>query len=305
MSIRYVALSVSMRRTLTVGLFGLVATGIAITLLVGSALSSAAQRKVGSPPPALRVESIRFQSTSGAELSAWFGPPDNDGPVIILSHGAGGARDHLASRAQFLRDVGYGVLIYDAQAHGESTGEHITFGYLEARDARAAVDFVAERYPESSIGFVGPSLAGASALLGTNRLPIDALVLEAVYPTLEEAVFNRVASISGRPIAGLLTHLLLVQVKPRLGFDPYKLNPIDRIPEVATPILLIAGSEDPFTTLEESQALYDAARAPKELWIVDGAAHESFYAFAKSDYETRLKDFFERNLSKPRRITTP
>jgi hypothetical protein len=39
-----------------------------------------------------------------------------------------------------LRQVGArGFLLFDFQAHGESIGCHITFGYLEGRDAAAAV----------------------------------------------------------------------------------------------------------------------------------------------------------------------
>ena len=42
------------------------------------------------------------------------------------------------------------VLLFDFQAHGESTGEHITFGYLE-RDAQAAIDFL-RRAPDEKVG---------------------------------------------------------------------------------------------------------------------------------------------------------
>lgn len=248
---------------------------------------------------------MSFDSQSGATIAGWYGPPTSDRPVVILSHGVRGARDQLADRAQFLRDAGYGVLLYDAQAHGESTGDAITFGFLESRDARAAVAFVRNDAPRSSIGFIGPSLAGASALLGTQPLDVDALVLEAVYPTLESAVVNRIAIRLGEPAGRLLSHLLLWQVKPRLHFDPYTLNPIDRIPDICAPILMIVGARDRHTKIAESMALYDAAPRQKELWVIEDAAHVGFYQFAREAYESRVADFFERNLPTPRRSSAP
>ena len=282
---------------------GTIIVAVAGILAVGSLLSAPVQRTVGPPPPELRVESVSFPSGSGAEISAWFGKPRPEGPVVVLSHGVRGARDQLADRALLLRKAGYGILLYDAQGHGESSGDFTTFGYLESRDARAAVSFVRDREPKSSIGFIGPSLAGASALLGSDSLPVDALVLEAVYPTLARAVENRIEIRLGSFLAKPLASLLLWQVEPRLGFDPYALNPIDMIGKACAPILIIAGAEDRHTTISESKALFEAAPEPKELWVVEGAAHQSFYKFAGTEYEARLLEFLGRFLKTPRRIT--
>jgi fermentation-respiration switch protein FrsA (DUF1100 family) len=216
--------------------------------------------------------------------------------MVVLSHGVRGSRRPLTDRGRFLREAGYGVLLYDAQAHGESTGERITFGHLEAHDAAAAVAWVRARHPDAPVGFVGPSLAGASALLGDAPLPVDALVLEAVYPTLERAVANRIAIRLGPALAPVLARLLLWQVEPRLGFDPFALNPVDAIGRAGAPILLIAGSEDRHTTLAESRALFEAARPPKDLWVVEGAAHQSFHRFAGAEYEQRVLTFFAEHL---------
>jgi fermentation-respiration switch protein FrsA (DUF1100 family) len=213
-----------------------------------------------------------------------------------MSHGVRGSREELTGRARFVREAGYGVLLYDAQAHGESSGRHITFGFLEAHDAAAAVGFVRERNLRSRVGFIGPSLAGASALLGERPLGVDALVLEAVYPTLEGAVSNRFSIRLGPLLAPFLSRLLLWQVEPRLGFDPIALNPIDRIANAGAPLLLIAGSEDRHTTIEESRALFDAAAQPKELWVIEGAAHQSFHRFAGVAYERRVLEFLAKYL---------
>jgi uncharacterized protein len=84
----------------------------------------------------------------------------------------------LTTRAQFLSRAGYSILLFDFQGHGESTGTGITFGFLESRDATAAVNFVRERFPGEKIGVIGMSLGAASALLADPPLAVNALVLE-------------------------------------------------------------------------------------------------------------------------------
>jgi len=77
----------------------------------------------------------------------------------------------------------------------------MTFGRLEAYDARAALKFVHGRLPGIPVGAIGSSLGGAAALLGPQPLSVDALVLEAVYPRIEAAVGNRIAIRSGAQAA--------------------------------------------------------------------------------------------------------
>ncbi len=283
------------KRLVYTAIFGVV-VGASALWLVGAALSAPVNVPVGAPPPDLRATVVHFPSDSQATIAAWYGAPPPGGPTVVLSHGVRGSRKQLSERAQFIRDAGYGVLLYDAQGHGESIGSNITFGFLEAHDAEAAVKFVRDRNPNSRVGFIGPSLGGASALLGERPLPVEALVLEAVYPTLKEAVVNRISIRLGSFLAPILSDLLLWQLEPRLGFDPFKLNPIDRIGRVTAPILLIAGSEDRHTPLEESRALFQAAAHPKDLWVVNGAAHQSFHRFAGPEYERRLLEFFHKHL---------
>src|SRR5207245_9661472 len=162
---------------------------------------------------------------------------------VILTHGVRDNRTSMSNRTRFLHAAGYSVLLFDFQAHGESPGDRITFGYLEARDASAAARYLQLRLPDEPIAALGTSLGGAAAVLGTEPLPVRALVLEAVYPTLKEAVTDRLALPLG-PIAPLLTPLLLAQVHLRLGFDPTETSPITAIPRVPCPALLIPGRAD-------------------------------------------------------------
>jgi fermentation-respiration switch protein FrsA (DUF1100 family) len=204
----------------------------------------------------------------------------------------------MVERARFLRHAGYTVLLVDLQAHGESAGQWITFGARESEDARAALAALRRLAPGEKLGALGVSLGGASLLLGQGAPAgnsADAVVLEAVYPTIEEAVADRLRVRLG-PIGPSLAPLLTLQLRPRLGVGVEELRPITRIGALTVPVLLIAGAADRHTTLPGSRRLFAAARAPKALWVVEGAAHEDLHAYAGADYERRLLDFFGRHL---------
>src|SRR5262249_54890499 len=158
---------------------------------------------------------------------------------------------------------GYSVLLFDLQSHGESEGQGIRFGKVEALDAAAAVGFMRQRIPYERIGAIGFSLGGAACLLGPEPLPVDALVLEAVYPRIEDAVTNRLRLRFGA-LGPWLAPLLIAQIKPRWGIDPRELQPVETVKAVRVPLLIIAGADDRRTTVADTERLFAAAPEPKE-----------------------------------------
>jgi fermentation-respiration switch protein FrsA (DUF1100 family) len=213
----------------------------------------------------------------------------------VLAHSVRSSRLEMVGRARFLHAAGYALLLFDAQAHGESPGERITFGHLESRDAISAVAFARDRIRHEKVAYLGVSQGGAAALLASPPLAVDALILEAVYPTLRDAVRDRIAIRVG-PLAPLLAPLLLGQVELRLGIAADAIAPIEGIRRVRAPLLLVAGERDRHTPLEESRALFAAAPEPKSIWVVPDAAHQDFHDFARAEYERRVLDFLARTL---------
>jgi len=201
----------------------------------------------------------------------------------------------MLGRARFLSRAGYSVLLFDFQAHGESKGEQIAFGYLESRDAQAAVAFVRHTRPNEKVGVIGVSMGGAALLLASPRVEVDAMVLEMVYPTMNEAISNRLKASLGN-WAGVLTPLLSWQFRPRLGVGTGALRPIDQVGKISVPKLFIAGADDRYTTLDESRRMYESGSGDKELWVVEHAGHVDLHAVAGVEYETRVLTFFSRIL---------
>jgi fermentation-respiration switch protein FrsA (DUF1100 family) len=269
-------------------LLGLALLACAVAYAAASIASAPAGASIGPPPADLPIEPLTFASASGSRLSGWFIPGQPRGGAVLLMHGVRANRLEMLGRARFLHRHGITVLLFDFQAHGESPGRSITFGYLEAMDARAAFEVLRMRAPGERTGVIGLSLGGAAAILA--ELHADAMVLEAVYADFARAVENRLALWLGSP-GRHLAPALTWQVKPRLGFDPKVLRPAERIAELRAPLLLVAGDADRHATLDEARLLYARARDPKELWIIAGARHVDFHRYAPEPYERRILEF--------------
>jgi pimeloyl-ACP methyl ester carboxylesterase len=213
--------------------------------------------------------------------------------MILLVHSLRSNRVEMLSRARFLNQQGYGALLIDLQAHGETYGDAITFGARESEDVEAAVAWLRNTFPGEKLGAIGVSLGAAAIVLAKHPLSLDAVVLESVHPTLREAVENRLRLHLGR-FGPILTPLLLWQISPRLGISPEELDPISHIAELNSPVLLVSGTDDQHTTMAETERMFDAARQPKELWIVPGGGHFNMHSYAGKEYENRISDFLHR-----------
>lgn len=285
------------RRILALAALSLVAAAGTLWWL-GGRIMAPNPHPVGPPPVDLPVRPVAFRSLSGAPVHGWLIPGAGDAAVLLM-HGSGGDRASMLGRARLLHQAGYTVLTIDLQANGESPGTQETIGFLESLDAHAAVDYLRTAAGARRVGVIGFSLGGAAALLGP-RGPVaaDALVLEAVYPTIEEAIADRIRLRLGS-WSGWLYPLFSWQIRPRLGIAPADLRPIERIGAIAAPVLIVGGAEDRHTTPAETRRLYAAAPALKRLWLVPGAAHQDFYATAPEAYRQQVLGFLAETLGRP------
>jgi fermentation-respiration switch protein FrsA (DUF1100 family) len=274
------------------------AAGFAGVLVLGGVLAAPAQRVVGHPPPSAGMASVTVPGESGNTIAAWYVEGEPGAGAVLLLHGVRSNRREMLGRAIFLRDAGYSVLAIDLQAHGETLGEHITFGYRESRDVRAALDYLRSRAPGEKIGIIGVSLGGAAVALASPPVQADAVVLESVYSDIERAIENRLRLRLGYP-GTWLEPLLSWQIEPRLGVSPDALSPIATIVRMQAPLFIISGKEDRHTLMAETVQLFDRAPEPKTLWLVAGAAHQNLHRYAGAEYERRILAFFARHLRDP------
>jgi pimeloyl-ACP methyl ester carboxylesterase len=148
-------------------LFATALTGGACALLVvGDRLSQPQQRSVGPPPAGLPVASVSLEHPNRPPTSGWFIPGEAGAPGVLLLHSIRSDRREMLGRARFLHAAGYAVLLVDLQAHGETTGDRITFDRSEAADAAVALAYLRQRVGGQPVGVLGVSLGGAATLLG-------------------------------------------------------------------------------------------------------------------------------------------
>jgi alpha-beta hydrolase superfamily lysophospholipase len=259
--------------------------------IVGSALISPAPSYIGPPPADLPAENVVFPDTTGGSIHGWFVPGTRGQGAILLLHGVRANRRAMANRARFLHASGYAVLLIDFQASGESPGKEITFGYREADDVKASMRYLHRRLPGERVGIIGTSMGGAATILAEPDVHADAVVLEQVYPTIEQATEDRLAIHLGR-MGPLFAPMLLATLHAHLGIDADQLCPIDHIGHLTMPKLLIVGDRDRDTTMDESYAMFRAATGTKALWVVHGAKHVDLYAYVGADYKVRVLGFF-------------
>lgn len=94
-----------------------------------------------------------------------------------------------------------------------------------------------------------------------------------------------------------------ISAEGRLGISLKDLRPVDAIAHCRSPVLIISGTLDRHTTVNDTKALFASAHEPKELWLVSGAAHVDLYGFANEEYRRRILKFFSRHLGSARSMS--
>jgi fermentation-respiration switch protein FrsA (DUF1100 family) len=198
-----------------------------------------------------------------------------------------------------LHQHGYGALLFDFRAHGESEGTLSTLGYAEVEDLRGAVAYLLTR-PEVNgerIGVVGHSMGGAVALRGAARIPeIRAVVAQSAYTSVEENVGTAVRAFMRLPPC-LFARLVAWFGERETGLEIRQVRPIDDVARISPrAVLIVQGAEDHAVPPENGIRLYEAAGQPKEFYLVPGAGHGGFMRVAPEEFEERVVGFLDRYL---------
>lgn len=277
----------------------LIFAGLAALWLFGTAMGRPHHTTVS--PPRFPAQQVRLRSSDGIELVGNYWPGRRaDGPAVLLLHGINSSRASFDRHARWLNNLGYAVLAIDFRGHGGSQAAPRTFGLYESRDALAAVQFLRSRYPDRKIGVVATSLGGAAALLGDEGpLPVQSMVLQAVYPDLRYAIANRVSTLAGSFAVPLIEPLLSYQSWLRYGVGPDRISPAKGLAHFRNAVLIIGGEADGSTTPADTMALYRAAAGPKSLWLLPGVGHSATGSIFSPAYRAKVLTLFHSTLGPP------
>ena len=267
--------------------------------IFGSVAAQPHVAAVAAPKSPGRV--VHLVATDGVRLEGSYWPGHRtSSPAILLLHGINSSRASFTRHALWLNGLGYGVLAIDFRGHGGSAAVPRSFGLYEARDVAAGLAFLRSGTPNRRVGLIGTSLGGAAALLDDHGPPaVQAMVLQAVYPDLRDAIFNRIARVVDRPLAWVGEPLLSYQSWPRYGVPPGRIAPINALRRFRGSVLIIGGTADSNTTVADTLALYRAAPGPKSLWLLNGFGHAATGSIFNNEYRRRVQALFASSLGPP------
>lgn len=281
------------RRWILLGLVGFALYWTASWLAAGVFVQSFKRGLV--QPPGLALETIHLRSEDGVDLAGWvLEPREPKGGTVLVFHGIRGCRQ--ASRMQALRDRGLRSLAIDFRAHGESGGDHTTFGWDERKDVIAAIRYARKRWPKDKLGAWGMSMGGAAILLAHEETTkLDAVVLECVYSSIDQAFENRFRMF----LPGFLMPLAFgVEqcAQWRLGVSADELTPARWLPQFAPErVMLARGRLDQRVT--ESEFDRQVAALPgATVRRLDGLGHTDLFVHGDPDYREAVLGFFEARL---------
>lgn len=253
---------------------------------------------------------MEIAARDGARLVASLYTPArwNGGAVLVL-HGISDSRGSEIGFAHLFLSRGYIVLTPDNRAQGESGGDFVTYGVLEADDVHRWVSWlIRERHPNNIYG-LGESLGGAVLIESlTVEHRFNAIVAESAFASLARVARDRVAErlpiprALGRILAAPFVSSAFLYGRLRYGLDLSQASAEAAIAETATPVLLIHGLSDTKTSPENSKILAASDPRSAQLWLVPGARHTGASAAAPREFEERVLDFFAAYQNLPRGI---
>ena len=251
---------------------------------------------VASSPASLGMayEEAAMPSADGVTLRGWYVPSRN-GAAIIALHGSDGNRDQLLWHTQALAEQGYGVLLFDLRAHGQSGGT--VFPVTNASpDVKAAVAYLRTRKeidPER-IGAVGLSL-GAHVILqaAAEDTSLKALVADGASTNTMDDLLPLPSQYRLMVVAAPMWWMTdrMTEMMSGVPAKPF----IVLVGKIAPrPILFISSNQEPEPFM--NRRLYERAGATAQLWELPDTGHVGGIFAHPKEYKQRLISFFDAAL---------
>ena len=202
-------------------------------------------------------------------------PARADAPVLLYLHGARWNVSGSAPRIRRMQALGFSVLAVDYRGFGKSSRE-LPSEQRAFEDARAAWDWLAQRYPDRPRYIFGHSLGGAIA--------ID--------------LAAQVGDERGTLVDGTVTSIPHVAATMRWGWLPVgwlitqRLESVRKVATIGSPLLVVHGTDDQLIRPTLGRRLYEAARGPKAFVLVEGGSHYDTYLRGHDQYQQALQALF-------------
>lgn len=208
-------------------------------------------------PPAVaglpQAEEVGLITSDGEKLVAWHVASRGDRPLVLYFQGNAGGLDLRAGRFRWLTADGTGLLALGYRGYGGSTGKPSEQGLI--RDAIAAYDYAAARYPPARIVLWGESLGTAVAIALAAERDVGGLILDAPFTSAADV---------GAAVYPFIPVRWLIK-------DTFRSDL--RIAKVRAPVLVLHGDRDRVVPLRFGEALFALANEPKRMVRFPNGTH--------------------------------
>lgn len=237
---------------------------------------------------------VAFPSPDGLTLRGWW-IPGRVHRTVVMVHGLGSNRDEPLSRASYLHEAGYNLLVFDLRGSGQSDGGGPTMGYLEPNDVKGAVA-QARRLDPGPVAVFGYSLGAASAIeAGAVDPDVSAVIEDSGFSSAGDVISARFTEITRLPATPFAAAVMAFGTID-FGTSPWNVQPVVMAARLHKPLLVIVGGDDTVVPPAEGVAIFKAAPGPKQLLEVPTAGHVQAYYAANSLYEATVLQFLRVNL---------
>ncbi len=243
---------------------------------------------------------VTFTASDGVRLSGTYLDAPTARGVVVLVHGFKTYRQEMTDHAQFIRDAGYSVLLYDSRGCGASDGV-FGVGATEDRDIVGAVSYVRSRRGAGSdhIAVLGISLGAGDALLAAAKDDrIQAVIADSSWAD-ERVQLARMGSVPVGPISIPVLPYEAALVDWLAGGRLEDARPIDVVDRIAPRSLLLIHSMDDgnaTTPFADAEQLFSRARQPKDFWRVTSGGHVGAVHTHPDEYRARVIAFLAASL---------
>ena len=248
----------------------------------------------------LEYEEIIVHTTDGLRLNSWLVKSAQPAiGTIIYLHGVADCKIDGIRFAKLMHDNRFNVFLLDSRRHGQSEGTYCTYGYYEKHDVIRAIDYLTSRtdITPGKIGIFGTSM-GAAVAIQSAALDkrITAVVSENSFAALRKIFDDYQMRMIKLPFH-YLRNIVIIHSELRAKFKASDVSPFESVKNVRVPILFVYGTVDPLIKHQYSIQLFEQANQPKEIFPIEGAAHNNTWDTGGEPYHQKLLGFFQRNLT--------